>query len=388
MIYKKFCEIISQGEKRNIDFKIKLDVFSEKSVALRGELAKDICAMANNGNILSYIIVGVSDDGKQFRSNTNSQLTDDNLQDFCKNSIFPPPKVSLELIGWKKCKDIHKEKTFAILKIGPNRKQAYRLSRDFVNYGERVCYRKNEVWIRRNSVSDLATPEEIIQLASPSPQQVDVTDEVRSSRKKFGDVSIKEKQDLLDQQLPEYLRKMRFKKLQKQLCGRFSYSIKFPLRIYWKTDLSTLILILTFECREKFLNSDLQILQNFHRITDFVFIPSSIIPKIMTNEGGIEKVRVIQMLPILNKVPKNRIHTYLPEWNVSKRNYYHLYIPKFGIHLLRRRIPQDGLPTSKEIVIFDDIKSSLDFKQQVEDFGKSYLEMQKAIISINDLLPS
>jgi hypothetical protein len=42
MIYKKFCEIISQGEKRNIDFKIKLDVFSEKSVALRGELAKDI----------------------------------------------------------------------------------------------------------------------------------------------------------------------------------------------------------------------------------------------------------------------------------------------------------------------------------------------------------
>jgi len=43
------------------------------------------------------------------------------------------------------------------------------LNQDFIAYKENVCYRRNEVWIRRGATSDLATPEEISRLVQGSP---------------------------------------------------------------------------------------------------------------------------------------------------------------------------------------------------------------------------
>ena len=101
MNYKRFKELVRGKEKRTVDFKLESYVFKIKSLKLKGELAKDICAMANNGNVASYIIFGVSDDGLSFKSVNNEKLTDNNIQTFCKKAISPIPKVKLNRECWK-----------------------------------------------------------------------------------------------------------------------------------------------------------------------------------------------------------------------------------------------------------------------------------------------
>src|SRR5215469_12817598 len=133
------------------------------------EIAKDICAMANNGGRASYLLIGVSDKGDHLKPVTNTELTDDNIQTFCKEAIAPPPKVGLHEFLRENSSGAAKEKFLAV-QVGPNPRHAYRLSRDFIdiknsNEKKRFFFRRNEVWIRRGATSDLATPEELVRLA-------------------------------------------------------------------------------------------------------------------------------------------------------------------------------------------------------------------------------
>lgn len=169
MNYKRFKELVRGKEKRTVDFKLESYVFKIKSLKLKGELAKDICAMANNGNVASYVIFGVSDDGLSFKSVNNEKLTDDNIQTFCKKAISPIPKVKLTRECWKNTDSKHKGKIFVIIQVGPHARRAYRLNQDFISYREFICFRRNEVWIRRGSTSDLATPEEVSKLVQKLP---------------------------------------------------------------------------------------------------------------------------------------------------------------------------------------------------------------------------
>src|SRR3989337_1743416 len=104
MELSEFIKLIKEGEKQNIDFKFRCEAFrpNVNVITHKAELAKDICAMSNNGYIASYIIVGVSDDGNKFESVSNPNLTDDAIQDFCKDSISPPPKVKVFRKRWNK----------------------------------------------------------------------------------------------------------------------------------------------------------------------------------------------------------------------------------------------------------------------------------------------
>lgn len=169
MNYKRFKELVRGKEKRTVDFKLESYVFKINSLKLKGELAKDICAMANNGNVASYIIFGVSDDGLSFKSVNNEKLTDDNIQTFCKKAISPIPKVKLNRECWKNADSKHEGKIFVIIQVGPHARRAYRLNQDFISYKEFLCFRRNEVWIRRGSTSDLATPEEVSKLVQKLP---------------------------------------------------------------------------------------------------------------------------------------------------------------------------------------------------------------------------
>ncbi len=164
MNYSKYLELVRRGEKSNVDFKIRCDAFVSTGTAAKAELAKDICAMANNGGVTSHIIIGVSDDRESFESVSNNKLTDDNLQSFCKTAILPPPKIKVTRERWSSSQPAHSGKDFVVIQIGPHARQAFRLAREFISYREKVCYRRNEVWIRRGATSDLATPEEIARL--------------------------------------------------------------------------------------------------------------------------------------------------------------------------------------------------------------------------------
>ncbi len=160
-----FRNIIEKNENDCLDFKIKCKAFESKEIGPKAELAKDICAMANNGNKTSYIVIGVSDDKRNYLSISNMKLTEENLQDFCKTAIYPVPTVKLFRDKYLKSSSRFSNTEFAVIQIGPHAKQAFRLARDFINHDEKVSFRKNEVWIRRGRISDLATPEEIVNLS-------------------------------------------------------------------------------------------------------------------------------------------------------------------------------------------------------------------------------
>src|SRR5215469_11560537 len=123
MNYIEFKRLIDAGECSRVDFNIHCSAFDSSSPdcsAAKAELAKDICAFANNGNVASYIIVGVSDDRRNFKSISNIQLTDDNLQAFCKLAIFPPVSLRLTNYKWAGATQAHAGKTFTIIQVGPN----------------------------------------------------------------------------------------------------------------------------------------------------------------------------------------------------------------------------------------------------------------------------
>lgn len=166
MQYEKFLELLRGGEKSTVDFKIICDAFNTGGLAAKAELVKDICAMANNGGAISHIVIGVSDDRKSYKSVNNLHLTDDNVQNFCKKSIFPPPRVRVDKNSWPNAKPGHANKKFVVLRIGPHQRQAFRIATDFIDYGSKICVRRNDVWIRRGATTDLATPEEIARLVS------------------------------------------------------------------------------------------------------------------------------------------------------------------------------------------------------------------------------
>src|SRR5688572_7414914 len=134
MEYALFQKLVREGEKDTVDFKIDAQVFATGTTADRGELAKDICSLANNGSRKSYMLIGVSDDGGNFKSFSNPKLTDDALQDFCKNAIHPPPRVKFTLTEWPSAKGAHVGKRFGIIEVGPHAKTAFRLSKDFMDY--------------------------------------------------------------------------------------------------------------------------------------------------------------------------------------------------------------------------------------------------------------
>lgn len=162
----KFKQLIRTKENDFLDFKIQCDAFLSNKKYHNAELAKDICAMSNNGNRASYIIIGVSDNAKSFKTVTNPYLTEENLQSFCKTTIFPPPRIKLYKGNFLKSIKRHAQKEFAVIQVGPHPREAFRLLKDFMFYNEKVCLRRNEVWIRRGSTSDLATPEEIERLVN------------------------------------------------------------------------------------------------------------------------------------------------------------------------------------------------------------------------------
>ena len=167
MNYKKFKEILDTGETSNVDFKILSNAFNGADMDERsrnnGELIKDILAMANNGNIASYLIIGVSDDRTDFRSVDNDKLTNDNIIRLCREYIFPIPLVQVYCHTWNVPDDQKVSgKKFVIIQIGPQAQNCFRFKNDIIVWNKKgCCYRKEEVWIRCGTTSALATPEEI-----------------------------------------------------------------------------------------------------------------------------------------------------------------------------------------------------------------------------------
>lgn len=139
-------------EHSHLDYKLMCNAFTGDTKT-NAELVKDVCAMANNGNAVSHIVIGIADDRSQFKSFANQKFNEARLQDLVSKHIYPAPRVALrreEAIA-----PDGTAVTLGVVSIGPNKRTVHRI---VLELGERL---RNEIWVRRGSVCGLASPEEV-----------------------------------------------------------------------------------------------------------------------------------------------------------------------------------------------------------------------------------
>ncbi|MBU0495878.1 MAG: ATP-binding protein [Chloroflexi bacterium] len=367
-----------------MDFKIQCDAFASGDMAPRAELAKDICAMANNGYIASYIIIGVSDDGQDFRSVSNQKLTDDNLQDFCKKAIFPPPKVKVYRKRWKRASLAHVAKEFVIIQVGPQRRQVFRLAQDFINYGEKICYRRNEVWIRRGATTDLATPEEICRIASGQPLQEDKEDEQRRlDREVFARESERERKNAIAGSAITALQEIGYSQLPRREWGElfplYHQGVVLPVQFLWKHADTTVTLICVLSCRTGMTSKELE---GLDILIDWCFAKWDLLPQSITKltTRKVRVVRRIWLVPVLGSVPASRVAKAFPSLrrSGSALHYFRADLRDLGHSKTDKSGP---VASSSELLIVDKIKSVPDFKETIAQVV-SEVEREKATVIV------
>ena len=107
MTLDQFRRLVRGGEKATVDFKVVCNAFNKAANdhdKAKAELVKDICAMANNGDQTSYLIIGVANDGKTFKCVSDPHLTSANIQTLLFESTTSagpePPNRSQEYTSW------------------------------------------------------------------------------------------------------------------------------------------------------------------------------------------------------------------------------------------------------------------------------------------------
>jgi hypothetical protein len=374
MEYKTFIDLLKKGEKDTVDFKIQCEAFEGDNIIARAELAKDICALANNGNVSSYIIIGVSDDGKSYKSVTNKNLTDDRLQDFCKKAIFPPPKVKIIKKQWKRANPAHKGIEFTIIQVGPHIGQTFRISKEFINYNKRVCHRQNEVWITRNATTDLATPEEITLLCSKKPQKDEKLSATRrEERERFKRSSIKEQKAMITEATKLILKEAGYsinsqEKGTSWILSSIEYSETYL--VAYKLIGTVAMRIDVHNCGTSLTERDIKEIRH-SVIYDEDYAEWSKQPENIRRltRRRVHAIRRLWLKPILKSVPDERIARAL--FN-SRRlgSYSHYFLPE----LSRRHVRSESdiiIKSSSELLILDKIKSQSEYvetlKQALEE---------------------
>ncbi|HEX3047268.1 MAG TPA: ATP-binding protein, partial [Bacillota bacterium] len=150
--YAMFSCLVAAGPSEAVICKLESNAL-QNITADNGELARDIIALANQRGCKGYIVIGVSEN-REFKSVTNSNLTEERLRGFCRAVIFPEPTVSLLRLnlGQEGIQPEHQGKTFVMIQVGPHLVGVFRFGQDFIDFGAGICFRKNEVWVRRGTV--------------------------------------------------------------------------------------------------------------------------------------------------------------------------------------------------------------------------------------------
>jgi len=301
----------------------------------------------------------------------NSSITDDSVQDFCKDKISPPPKVKVTREKWANAQTQHKDKDFVIIQIGPQKRQAFRLYQDFINYKQEVCHRRNEVWIRRGATSDLATPEEIAKLVSGQPIYDDQESELlREKRLEFQKLSQLDKVNVIASEGSAILAENGYSEIADveiiqalemtfKLNDGYGSYIRYP--VFWKMVDSCLLLICLLGCRESYPK---QRMKELNRLSWQGFFNREYIPKLFSEAKRIKSVRKLITIPVITSVPRSRIQSYFQNWQWTGRS-SHYYFQ--SLDLLGTKKQRGLLPTSVEVVIVDPISSVLEYGEKLRN---------------------
>ena len=145
--------MIQRMEGETLDFK--RDSYDISDEVDKFALVKDVICMANTPREEeSYIVLGVKKlpDGKTELHGLDSHVDEADLQSQFSERVHPVPRFSYELVK-------HDGKDFGVVVIPPNRVGPCAPLRD---YGDSL--RQRQIYFRRGSKNDLATPEDVLRI--------------------------------------------------------------------------------------------------------------------------------------------------------------------------------------------------------------------------------
>lgn len=376
--YRKFCELIKQGETATVEFKQECNAFKGEEIA-NDELAKDICALANNGNTVSYLFIGVIDGGRGYKSLENTKVSDDALQILCRDHIFPFPRVKFYTVKWKELSPT----VIGVIEVGRHsNKTIFRLVKD----GKGGKLRRNNVWIRRNAVCDLASPEEIT--AKALGKIGSLTNDTISARDEFSKLSPNEQIKLITTTIRQQVKKLGYSEIKNKawIINNYFYIIRgwqppmirlpsgieaffVPFSKISESERSVIILSV-FNCLENLTKKDIELKQ---WRTGCAGLENERHIEIISKTFKPTQVKRITILPVLRSVPTQKITTSLHEWRQVGLDHYY-----YSTTTIEEK--EYVIPSSTELLLLDHIQSPLELLQkissmlcQAEAFSESIL---------------
>ena len=150
--------LLLQEESLTLDFKSEQYNFFSKNDYLKSELLKDVLAFANasRGTNQAYILIGVSEvrGGRSKPVGISQHIDDASLQQFIHGKINRPIELSYTAISHDGC-------NLGLISISKCERPIYALK----DYGK---VKARDVWIKRGSSSEIATPDEIYKMGVES----------------------------------------------------------------------------------------------------------------------------------------------------------------------------------------------------------------------------
>lgn len=138
---KKFYSLIKREEDQKLDFKLKLDLWTD---AGKKEFAKDVCAIANSNGGRGYIVVGVRDKVKSIEGiKEEDMFTEEKVQQIVSSRCEPPIPVIVDFLKIQ-------SKTVAIITICDSEQRPYQIKEQGIFY------------TRRGSITDVMRRSELI----------------------------------------------------------------------------------------------------------------------------------------------------------------------------------------------------------------------------------
>ncbi|RMD64439.1 ATP-binding protein [Candidatus Parcubacteria bacterium] len=156
--------LLQQKESERLEFKRELDLNTK---AGKAKLLKETLALANAlpAGERAWLIIGVEDSGEVI--GLQHEVTEEQVQQILREWCRPPIGVRFEVQEFK-------QKRLGILTIYGSR-PPHTLNRDFKteHNGKTIAVKEKEVYVRRGSTIDTATPEEVTHMAQSRTSSVE-----------------------------------------------------------------------------------------------------------------------------------------------------------------------------------------------------------------------
>lgn len=144
---EELIELVKKGETTTVEFKRELNL---KHAESKAELVKDLAAIANSAIGVGYLIVGVKDDGSLLGT---AELPEEQIQQIARTYVSPHIAIDCILVPCSKLDFT----TVGVIVVSPTSKP-HKVARGIAHV------KQNDVYVRRGTVVDHASPEEIISM--------------------------------------------------------------------------------------------------------------------------------------------------------------------------------------------------------------------------------